>query len=181
MMSESSAVEPRWFDVIEPSEGDRPWQTWVKALGFPRRYGPLEAAIEHAVEDAILHVDRRRLAVAGALAALPQMWAVLCKHHIALDDCWKYRRKRYLLWRAAALKTMLHRSLYQDAADAAMIRDRLLATYREFAPLDINGNYGTSYNIWRPDPRSPVSGLECYAADVLALFSIATPRRSEAA
>ncbi len=169
-MTEISTAEPRWFDAIEPSKDDLPWLTWVKALGFPRQYDPLEAEIEHGVEDAILHADRCRLAIADALAAFPQMWAAFRKHHIALDDRWKYRRRRFLIWRAAALKTMLERGYYQDAVDAEMIQEKLLATYREFGPLDVNGSYGP-YNLWRPD-----SSLEEYAADVLALFTIALPR-----
>ena len=57
-MTVISTAEPRWFDVIEPSRDDRPWQTWVATLGFPRRVTTLlEAEIEHAVEDAILHAD----------------------------------------------------------------------------------------------------------------------------
>jgi hypothetical protein len=67
-------------------------------LGFPRQYGPL---IEHAVEDAILHADARRLAVARVIG--PPMWAGFRRHHVRLDGCWEYRRKRYLIWRAAAL------------------------------------------------------------------------------
>jgi hypothetical protein len=45
---------------------------------------------------------------------------------------------------------MLDRDHYQDAIDAAMIRGKLLRTYREFGPYDINGNYGAC-NFWRPD------------------------------
>jgi hypothetical protein len=100
------------------------------------------------------------------------IWAGFRERHTELEDRWKYRRKRYLLWRAAALKTMLDRGNYQDAADAQMIRDKLLATNREFGPLDDHGGYG-NYNIWRP-----ASPLEQYAADVLALFSVAIPVRT---
>ena len=103
---------------------------------------------------------RCRPAIADALVAFPQMWAAFRKHHIALDGSWKYRRKRFLIWRAAALKTIVDRGYYQDAVDALMIRDKLLATYREFGPLDIDGSYGP-YSLWRPE-----SPLEEYAADV---------------
>ena len=152
--------------VIQPSQ-DRPWQTWVTGLGFPRRYDPLEAEIEHAVEDAILHaIDADWPWPPGSISA---MWAAFRKHHVALGGRWKYRRKRFLIWRAAALKTMVDRGYYQDAVDAEMIRDKLLATYREFGPLDIDGSYGP-YSLWRPE-----SPLEEYAADVLALFSIVMP------
>jgi len=169
------AREPPWFYAIEPSEGDRPWQTWVKALGFPRRHDPLEAEIEHAVEDAIRHADARRLAVARALAFSSCMWSAFRERHTELDERWDYRRNRYLIWRAAALKTMLDRGYYQDAVDAQMIRDKLLATYREaVGPLDVNGSYG-KYNLWRPVGDSP---FEQYAADVLALFSVAIRPRS---
>ncbi len=51
---------------------------------------------------------------------------------------------RYQLWRAAALRRRRRRD---DP-------DKLLATYRDFGPRDINGNYPEyGYCIWRRPPK----------------------------
>ena len=64
--------------------------------------------------------------------------------HTELEDSWKYRRMRYQLWRAAALRRRRRRD---DP-------DKLLATYRDFGPRDINGNYPEyGYCIWRRPPK----------------------------
>jgi hypothetical protein len=158
-----------WLETLDASPGD-PWETWVRTLGFPRRYAPLDAAIEHAVEDAILRADARRLAVGRAL---PMIWADFRRHHDELDGRGKYRRLRYRIWRAAALKTMLDHHHYQDEAEAAIIRSKLAAVYVELG----FGPDGTlsAYCLWQP--RSRTDNLETYAADVLALFTEAMPRR----
>jgi hypothetical protein len=160
-----------WHDEIPPSPG-HPWLTWFDALSFPRGYGPLDAGIERWIEDTCRAADKRRLAVAKATECFPQMWAAFRHRHDELDDCYECRRKRWLLWRCAALKVAHDRGDFQDAIDANQVRDKLIASYATIGPLDINGSYG-KYNIWRP---APGSNIEAYAADVLALFSVATPR-----
>jgi hypothetical protein len=108
----NESAQPDWLELLDISAGD-PWETWVETLGFPHQYEPLDATIEHAVEDAILHADARRRAVGRVF---PQMWADFRRHHDELDGRGKYRRIRYRIWRAAALKTMLDHGHYQDAA-----------------------------------------------------------------
>jgi hypothetical protein len=120
--------QPPWYYSIPPSPQDAPCYTWTQALDPPPP-GPLEAQVEHDVETAIKHADERRLSVwrGLTLAGIP-IWEGFRKLHTELDDCWKYRRKRYLLWRAAALKTMRERALYRaDPVDGKLVVDKLLA------------------------------------------------------
>jgi hypothetical protein len=159
-----------WLDSLASSPGD-PWHTWIRTLGFPRQHGPLDAEVEHAAENAILEADARRLAVSRTL---PDIWQDFRKHHVELDGRGKYRRMRYRIWRAAALKTLLACLYYQDDADIVQIGGKLVATYRDLG-LEPDGGIGRySYSIWRPTSRN--SYLETYAADVLALFEVVMPR-----
>jgi hypothetical protein len=115
----------------------------------------------------IEHVDARRIAVASVLP----IWDSFRRRHDDLDGCPKYRRRRYLIWRAAAMTMLLERGAYQDEADAAMIRAKLVDTYADgIGPLDAAGSYD-GYNLW--NPTAPGDDLENYAADVLALFRVA--------
>src|SRR4029077_1199124 len=88
--------EPRWFDVIEPT--DNPWREWFDMLRFPP-HGPLDSWIErYIVEDICRAADKLRLTVTPATARVEAMWARFNHHHNRLDDNYKYRRKRWLVW-----------------------------------------------------------------------------------
>jgi hypothetical protein len=166
-----------WYREIPPSPGDDAWHTWINALGFPRRHQPLEAQVEHDIEDAIKRADEHRLSVwrGLTLSGIP-IWAGFRKRHLELDERWDYRRNRYLVWRVAALKTLVDREQYYDPIDGKLTRDKLLATYREFWPLDINGRDPESnISLWEPRNGNP---FHEYAADVLSLFSVAFPNKS---
>jgi hypothetical protein len=72
---------------------------------------------------------------------------------------------------------MRERALYRaDPVDGKLVEDKLLAAYREFWPLDINGSDPqTNINIWHPYKDDP---LHLYAADVLSLFTIEFPNET---
>jgi hypothetical protein len=175
--------EPRWFDVIEPCE--RPWRDWFSMLQFPC-HSPTDGWIEgRLVEDVCRHADRWRLAVAPATPRFAAAWATFRHHHEQLDDCYKYRRKRWLIWRGAALKVAHDHGDYlygdfQDVADFAQCRELLAATMAEFGPVAPDGSYNGG-NFWQVSTDS--DGTPCplseYAAVVLMLVWVAVgrPRR----
>jgi len=58
-------------------------------LGYSRRYGPLDATLEHCVEDLILVADKRRLATKPTTKHFADIWATFRQHHENLDGCYK--------------------------------------------------------------------------------------------
>src|SRR5436305_1103694 len=80
----------------------------------------------------------------------PSKWAAFKQHHEGLEDCYKYRRMRFLIWRASALKVTYDRDAFQDQIDAKLARDTLLATLHFFwGDFDVNGNAPDSaVNFW---------------------------------
>jgi hypothetical protein len=179
----------QWYDGVEPTQGD-PWSDWLQFL--PSRTllgrGPLEYPIEADIEDAIRGTDQLRLSIVPTTKHFAEMWTTFRRHHETLDDIYEYRRKRYLIWRAAALKEMCDRNRFQDDADRRQACDKLAATMREFGSYNANGSV-TGYNckFWDPqlvdfrtsrkcvvrpsadDGREP-SPLEEYASMVLLLM-----------
>jgi hypothetical protein len=163
-----------WLDVIAYTND--PWRCWLSALPARhlRGHGPLDAWIEHDVDELIQRADRLRLSIVPETKRFTDMWAAFRRHHENLEDRNKYRRRRYLTWRAAALTLICQRDCFQDVIDRSMARDKLAATMREFGPLAPDGSYGGS-NFWRaatvqfaggatgPDPLSE------YAAMVLLI------------
>lgn len=164
----------RWFDEID--DCPYPWRDWLKRIVpySARRIGPLDAGIERKVEDLIQAADARRLDV---IFGHGPMWAMFRAHHEALEERGKYRRRRYMIWRAAALKTICDCHQFQDDIDAAQAHNKLAATMAEFggscAP---DGAFGDGCNFWRPelhldgdDGTSGFDPLHEYAMVVLAL------------
>jgi hypothetical protein len=183
--------EPRWFDRIEPTAGN-PWRHWFGMLRYPR-HGPLDSWIErYIIEDICRAADKLRLTVKPATQRFTATWATFRKHHETLDDNYEYRRKRWLVWRAAALKVAHdHGDLpygdFQDEADFIQCRDLLSETLAEFWPgIKPDGSCDRSphINFWVPDivradGSKDKDPLAEYAAMVLLLIWTAAgkPRR----
>jgi hypothetical protein len=94
--------------------------------------------------------DRLRLATVLQTKTFIEQWATFRKHHQDLDGGGKYCRKRYMVWRAAALAVICERDCFQDEVDAKEAHDKLAKTLRWFWPsIDAAGNYADG-NFWRP-------------------------------
>jgi hypothetical protein len=173
----------RWFDSIGATQGD-PWVDWLQHLFPPGELlgrSPLGYWIEDDIEDAIRATDQLRLTVVPTTKHFTEMWATFRSHHVALDDGYKYRRKRYLVWRAAALKEMCDRDSFQDESDQRQARNKLVATLREFG-FQATGTPSADYhrasncNFWHPgrvtfsDGREGLDPLAEYVSMVLLLM-----------
>jgi hypothetical protein len=173
-------IEPRWFDIIEPA--DNPWRNWFRMLCFPQ-HGPLDTWIERRiVEDVCRAADRLRLSVTPATARFEATWARFCHHHNTLDESYEYRRKRWLVWRASALRVAhdhgdLPHGDFQDEADFIQCRALLTETLAEFWPgIKPDGSHDRhpGINFWRAeciraDGSKDTDPLGEYAAMVLQL------------
>jgi hypothetical protein len=145
--------EPRWFDRIEPTAN--PWRDWFSMLQFPQ-HGPLDSWIErYIVEDICRAADKLRLSVEPATQRFAARRARFRHHHEALEACSKYRRKRWLVWRASALRVAYdHGDLphgdFQDELDFIQCRNLLTETLAEFWPgIKPDGSRdGSSFNFW---------------------------------
>jgi hypothetical protein len=84
------------------------------AAAAVRHYGQLE----HDIEEACRAADGLRLAIAPATKRFAEMWATFRRHHEQLDGSYKFRRRRGLVWRAAALTVICARNRFQDVVDA---------------------------------------------------------------
>jgi hypothetical protein len=176
-------IDLGWLDDADCYD---PWCNWLQGLGFPRcGYGPLEAWLEHDIEDAITAADRLRLATAPTTKLFTIAWDNFKRQHEELECRGKYRRLRYMTWRATALKVLCERHRFQDEADAHQARDKLLATLKWFWPdIDMFGNFGTEGgNFWRVGDREHPDQLAQYAIMVLLLMRLALrpSRQSEGA
>jgi hypothetical protein len=159
-----------WLDVIAYT--DDPWRCWLGALPawHLRGHGPLDAWIEDDVEELIQRADRLRLSIVPETKRFTDIWAAFRRRHENLEDRNKYRRNRYLTWRAAALTLICQRDRFQDVVDRNTAHDKLAATMREFGPLAPDGSYG-AFNFWRvvavqfsdgttgPDPLSEYASM----------------------
>lgn len=122
--------------MIEPTDIPAvcdPWADWLQMLGFPRRYDPLDAEIEHRIERICYAADRHRLAVVPTTKRFASMWLQFRLHHEALEDCYKYRYRRWLVWRASALK-VIYAGDHQDEADVYLAYDKLTETLDALGP-----------------------------------------------
>ena len=144
-------------------------------LRFPHE-GPLQAWLENDIESAIRTADALRLATAPHTDTFTKQWHGFRRHHEELDFGGKYRRQRYMVWRAAALKALCERNAFQDAADSQQARNVLASTMRYFWPtIDADGNFPDG-NFWRvSDPDQP-DALAEYAGMVLVLLRQALAR-----
>jgi hypothetical protein len=161
----SAAEEQPWFYRIEDTAD--PWRHWFRMLRFPR-HGPLDAEIERHIEELCQAADERRLAIVPTTKRFAEMWATFRRHHEGLEDCWKYRRRRWLVWRAAALKVAFECGWGQDEADDVVIRGKLAETMAEFGPVAADGSYNGG-NFWRPSVSHDGEPLAEYAMMVLVL------------
>jgi hypothetical protein len=174
-------VEPRWFDLIEPT--DNPWRDWFSMLHFSQ-HTSLDSWIEHdIVEDTCRAADKLRLSVEPATERFAAMWARFRYHHEALDQRGKYRCKRWLVWRASALRIAHdHGDLpygdFQDELDFVQCRDLLTETLDEVCcpgTKPDGSRDDSSWNFWRPDEVTFCDGskgpdpLTEYATVVLQL------------
>jgi|HubBroStandDraft_6_1064221.scaffolds.fasta_scaffold1210126_3 hypothetical protein len=107
--------DERWFDRVDIT--DDPWLDWLSMIPFPR-YKPLEAQIECQVETLIRAADVRRLAVEPTTLRFTQIWATFRRHHEALEGRGKHRRRRFHVWRVAALTIIHDRGGFQDVIDS---------------------------------------------------------------
>jgi hypothetical protein len=144
-------TDERWFDRIDIT--DDPWRDWFGMLAFPRRHDPLDAWIERRVEDLCRAADVRRLAVEPATMRFAQIWATFRRHHEALEERGKHRTRRWLVWRASALRVVFERAGFQDEIDADQARAKLVETLREFWPgIRPDGSCdGHGCNFWRAE------------------------------
>jgi hypothetical protein len=67
-----AAEEQPWFYRIEDTAD--PWCHWFRMLRFPR-HGPLDAEIEHDIEEVCRAADKRRLAIVPRTKRFAEMWA----------------------------------------------------------------------------------------------------------
>jgi len=164
-----------WFYRIEPS--DDPWRNWFAMLDFPH-HGPLDAELERDVEALCLAADRRRMATDPTTKHFATMWATFRGHHVRLEDNWKYRRTRYLVWRAAALKVIHEGHWGQDSTDRLQVRNKLGETMTEFGPYAFDGS-DRAGNFWKvtmwPNEQGKLEpdSLAEYAVIVLSLVRAA--------
>jgi hypothetical protein len=164
----------QWFDEI-PDVAD-PWQDWLRVQRFPHA-GPLLDWLEYRIAELIKAADIMRLATQPTTKTFGRQWDTFRHHHCELDGRGKYRRQRYMIWRAAALKVLCDRNRFQDEIDAGSGKAALKATMLWFWPdIDIHGNHPGGGNFWRveivkfgdgtlrPDPMTE------YAVMVLSLM-----------
>jgi hypothetical protein len=174
--------DPAWWNWFEGeiSHCFNPWRDWLGQLRFPCE-GPLRNGLETDITDAIKAADALRLATIPQTAAFGKQWADL-RQHEDLDGGGKNRRRRYMVWRAAALNVLCQRNHFQDSIDAGVAAAALVKTMKWFWPeLMYDGSYDGG-NFWLPrlqdadgTPRS--DSLASYAAMVLLLMhrSMAQP------
>ncbi len=154
---------------------DDPWRDWLYQLRFPHE-GPLQAWLENDIESAIRTADALRLATVPHTDTFTKQWHTFRRHHEELDCGGKYRRRRTMIWRAAALKVICERDRFQDDIDRRLANDVLAQTMLWFWPtIDVNGDYPGG-NFWQPklvdfsDATQAPDPLAEYAAMVLLLM-----------
>jgi hypothetical protein len=154
----------RWCPV--PGTAD-PWTDWLTGLRFPR--GPLDAWLEHDVEEMIVAADRRRLATVPTTKHFAATWAEFRQQHEYLEHTAHRRCVRYLIWRGAALKVKLELDRFQDVIDRNQCRAKLTAAERSIGGSNIDDwLWSAPYLPWQDGSRQP-HPLSAYAATVLAL------------
>jgi hypothetical protein len=135
-----ATLSPRWFDEIGACA--EPWQHWLKALPQPAA-DPLEAIIA----DTIAKADAARLRLQPGTARFDEMWTRFRWHHLQLEDGTDYRKRRYLVWRAAALNVICMFGC--KGVDASAAHEKLAEVMREFGPYGPDGSCGKA-NFWQP-------------------------------
>ena len=165
-----------WWDWFNEQISDcyDPWRDWLSHARFPHE-GPLHDWLEYDIEAAIKQTDALRLATVRQTDTFAKQWASFRQHHENLDQRGKYRRLRYMIWRAAALTVLCQRDRFQDDTDAREARDKLANTMRWFWPdMTAKGDYHGG-NFWRPKLQDYADGaqrldpLAEFAAEVLLL------------
>jgi hypothetical protein len=160
-------TDQAWWDWFNNkySAVDDPWRNWLAAARFPRE-GPLHGHSENDIKDAITATDALRLTTTPTTNTFAPQWATFRRQHCELDESSKYRRRRYMVWRGAALTSLCQQDRFQDVVDAGEAHDKLAYTMRWFGPVDADGDFRGG-NFWQvtksPDP------LTQYAAMVLLL------------
>jgi hypothetical protein len=153
---------------------DDPWRDWLSQTVFPNREAsPHELWIEQDLEQLVRAADRQRLHVEPVTERFGRMWATFRQHHVCLDERGKYRRRRWMVWRAAALKVMHDRGMYQDSVDERLLLVQLAQAMRFHGPINWDGSFDGG-NFWRPSDHDPFGE---YAAMVLSLVRASGDRR----
>lgn len=154
-----------WFNEDNNRAAD-PWHNWLSQVRYPHE-GPLHTWLENDIENAIKAADALRLVTQPQTKTFSEQWATFRRYHEELDERGKYRRNRYMTWRAAALKVLCECDRFQDDTDAREAHDKLAQTMRWFTPnIDAVGNFHGG-NFWRGN----VPPTE-YAAMVLLLMTL---------
>lgn len=112
---------------IEIDGTPTPWLDWL--LMVPRWPStPLDEWIEVDVRELIAAADSRRLEMVPTTKHFTATWATFRHHHEEMEDRGKNRRRRWLVWRAAALKVFHDRGRFQDVLDFNQCHDKLIDT-----------------------------------------------------
>lgn len=157
-----------WFSCFQYT--DDPWRHWLYRIEFPNRQaGPHEAWIEHDIARLVRRADELRLGIEPTTKRFAAMWSRFRQHHEELEGRGKYLRKRWMIWRGAALRVMRDYQMWQDDVDLRLLREQLGEAMRYHGPYDENGDCG-GINIWCPSADSP---FEQYAQMVLSLVRAA--------
>lgn len=179
MIEEGGALSDDVLQLdLNISDTSTPWINWL-AMVPRRRITPLDAWLESAVDELMAAGDRRRLSTTPTTEKFAALWATFRKHHEELEECWDYRRKRWLIWRACALKVIYDRGDFQDAVDRRQCHDKLVAALAWFWPGIKPDGYadGSEINFWRTKARDDGSRniLGEYVETVLSLMKAAQP------
>jgi hypothetical protein len=158
-----------WFSCFQYTAD--PWLYWLHRIEFPNCLAtPHEAWIEHDIERLVRQADELRLQIEPATKRFAVMWLRFRQHHEGLEERGKYLRKRWMIWRGAALRVMRDYRMWQDEVDLRLLRAQLAEAMRYHGPYDENGDCG-GINIWRPATGD--SPVEEYAQMVLSLVRAA--------
>jgi hypothetical protein len=165
-----------WFGRIDGSHD--PWWHWLAGVRFPRETIPPHDRLEIEITTAIKAADALRLSITPQTARFDRQWMTFRRYHEDLDQGGKYRRKRFMVWRAAALKVFCERDYFQDKVADAVALGVLIGTMRWFAPnLMFSGDYYEGGNFWQPrlvecsdGVQQPLDAFAGYAAMVLTLM-----------
>lgn len=181
ILADSALLEADTLDLNIAST-DTPWINWL-AMVPRRRVTPLDAQLERDVEGLMAAADCWRLSIVPTTKAFAAMWTTFRGHHENLEDNWSYRRQRWLVWRACALKVIYDRGVFQDVVDHTQCHNKLVATLAWFWPGIKPDGFVDGYqtNFWRTraDDNGSRDPLGEYTEMVLSLTRAAVSRKRQ--